>query len=143
MSVEHEDDLQLLLRRAAAFPDYEADARWDIVRDLHRRTDRPTFDAVCALGRLDGIGERVLSLDILGQIGAPANRPFLNDTLPLVAGACDDNRPVVLVSAITALPFQTPGLGNSAWPGATRAARARVAPGWLWPPAWTGVTGWR
>jgi HEAT repeat protein len=103
MSVEDQDDLQLLLRRAAACADYEADDRWDIVRDLHRRTDRPTFDAVCALGRLDGIGERVLSLDILGQIGVPANRPFLGDTLPLVIGACDDNRPAVLVSAITAL----------------------------------------
>jgi len=103
MSVKDQDDLQLLLRRAAAFADYEADDRWDIVRDLHRRTDRPTFDAVCALGRLDGIGERVLSLDILGQIGAPANRPFLDDTLPLVIGACDGIRPAVLVSAITAL----------------------------------------
>jgi HEAT repeat protein len=103
MSVEDEGDLQLLLRRAAAFADYEADDRWDIVRDLQRRTDRPTFDAICALAGLDGIGERVLGLDILGQIGAPANRPWLDDTLPVVVGACDDNRPAVLVSAITAL----------------------------------------
>jgi len=40
MSVEDEGDLQLLLRRAAAFADYEADDRWNIVRDLQRRTDR-------------------------------------------------------------------------------------------------------
>ena len=103
MSVEDEGDLQLLLRRAAAFADYEADDRWDIVRDLQRRTDRPTFDTVCALAGLDGIVERVLGLDILGQIGAPANRPWLDDTLPVVVGACDDNRPAVLASAITAL----------------------------------------
>jgi hypothetical protein len=31
----------------------------------------------------------------------------------------------------------------SAWPGATRVARARVAPGWLGAPVWTGLTGWR
>jgi hypothetical protein len=98
---EHED-LGVLLERAVAM-DYEADERWEIVTEVHRRADRPAFDAARALACSDDGAERMLGLDILAQIGYPANRPFARETLPVLVAACDDERPAVLESAIAAL----------------------------------------
>ncbi len=63
-----DEDLGLLLGRAAAMG-RAAKERWDIVGQMHRRTDRPAFEAARSLARSDRAGERVLGLDILGQIG--------------------------------------------------------------------------
>ena len=97
-----DEDLGLLLGRAAAMG-REAKERWDIVGQMHRRTDRPAFEAARSLARSDCADERVLGLDILGQIGYPQNRPFAEETLPVLVAACDDTEPAVLDSAITAL----------------------------------------
>ena len=83
------DDVQPLLRQAAAIADFEDDARWAIIRELHCRTDRTAFDAVCALARSADIRERIVVLDVLAQIGYSAGRPFLEETLPVLIDASD------------------------------------------------------
>jgi HEAT repeats len=91
------------LRRAAAIADFEDDARWAIIRELHRRTDRTAFDAVCALARSADIRERIVVLDVLAQIGYSASRPFLEETLPVLIDACDHGDADVVATAVSAL----------------------------------------
>ena len=98
-----DDDLEDRLRRAAAIQDRESDERWAIVRDLHDRTDRRTFDAACVLAGSNDLQEQIVGLDILAQVGYAADRPFRDETLPVVLEACDDGRWEVLDSAIAAL----------------------------------------
>lgn len=98
-----DDDLEDLLRRAAAIDDRESDERWAIVRELHRRTDRGTVDAACVLARSPNLQQRILGLDVLAQVGYAADRPFLDESLPVVIDACEDDRWEVLDSAIAAL----------------------------------------
>ena len=96
------DDVRPLLRRAAAIADLEDDGRWAIIRELHGRTDRTAFDAVCELaGSADAL-ERVVALDVLAQIGYRA-RPFLEETLPLLIDASHDGDADVVAAAVTAL----------------------------------------
>jgi HEAT repeat protein len=73
------------------------------VAELHRRTDRPAFEAACRLAGAESSADRELGVDILGQIGYPADRPFLEETLPILTAACADDRTEVLSAAITAL----------------------------------------
>lgn len=101
---DDDHDLEGLLQEAAAIQDREANERWVIVRELHGRTDRATFEAACRLARSSDLQERGLGLDILGQFGYSAALPFLDETLPIAVDACDDDeRWEVLDSAITAL----------------------------------------
>lgn len=103
MLVGYEDEgLGPLLARAAAM-DCEAAGRWDIVAEVHGRTDRTAFEAARALACSADRAERVLGLDILGQIGYSQNRPWAGETLPVLIAACDNKLPDVLDSAITAL----------------------------------------
>jgi HEAT repeat protein len=97
------NDLDQLLRCAAEFTDREADERWQIVAKLHGRTDRLAFEAACRLAVADDGSERVLGLDILGQIGYSADRPFLEETLPILIAACSDDRAEVVAASIAAL----------------------------------------
>jgi len=96
------EDLDKLLERAAAM-DLESEERWEIIRKIQRRADRPAFDAACAFAHSDSWAKRVLGLDVLGQIGYKQNRPFAEETLPILIQACEDDHPYVLGSAITAL----------------------------------------
>ena len=98
-----DDDLKDLLQRATATTDRESEERWDIVRHLHGKTDRRTFEAASVLARSGDLQQRVLGLDILAQVGYRASRPFADETLPVVLEACDDDRWEVLDSAIAAL----------------------------------------
>jgi len=97
------DDLDQLLRRAAGFTDRDADDRWQVVAKLHGRTDRFAFEAACRLAVADDSSERVLGLDILGQIGYSADRPFLEETLPILITASSDDRAEVVAASIAAL----------------------------------------
>jgi HEAT repeats len=99
---DEDEDLGLLLARAAVM-DCAAAERRDIVAEVHRRTDRPAFEAALALARSDHGAERVLGLDVLGQIGYAQNRPWAGETRPILIAACDDSRAEVLCAAITAL----------------------------------------
>jgi hypothetical protein len=93
------DDVRPLLRQAAAIADLEDDGRWAIIREVHRRTDRTAFDAVCELARSADIHERVVALDVLAQIGYVADRPFLEETLPMLIDAGDDGDADVAAAA--------------------------------------------
>jgi len=95
------DSAEVLLRWAAAAEN--EDERSAIMRSLHGRTDRPSFEAVCAYARSSDARERTAGLDVLGQIGYRAGRPFREETLPVILGCCEDDRPDVLNSAIVAL----------------------------------------
>jgi len=97
------DDVRSLLRRAAAIADFEDDGRWAIIRELHRRTDRTAFDAVCALAGSADVLERIVALDVLAQIGYSAGRPFLEETLPVLIDAADDGHENVTAAAVAAL----------------------------------------
>ena len=97
------DDVRPLLRRAAAIADLEDDGRWTIIRELHDRADRMAFDAVGELaGSADAL-ERAVAVDVLGQIGSRAGRPFLEETLPLLIDASHDGHADVTAAAVTAL----------------------------------------
>ena len=96
-------NLDQLLRSAAGFADVDAEERWRIVTELHRRTDREAFEAARRFATAAGTADRVLGLDILGQIGHSAARPFLEETLPVLTAACADDRPDVIAAAVTAL----------------------------------------
>ena len=100
---EADDDLEEVLQRATAITDRESEERWDIVRYLHEKTDRRTFEAASVLARSDDLHERVLGLDVLAQVGYRAGRPFVDETLAVVLEACEDDRWEVLDSAIAAL----------------------------------------
>jgi HEAT repeat protein len=98
------DDAELLLSRAAAFEDLESDARWDIVMQLHNRADRDSFEAALAFARSASEAERMTGIDVLGQIGYAAGRPYLEETLlVLIAATVDDRSDAVACSAIFAL----------------------------------------
>lgn len=92
-----------LLRRALAFDDGQAEERWQVVAELHKRCDRPVFEAALRLACSESERDRVLGLDILGQVGYPAHRPFLEETLPVLVAACADERTCVLIAAIAGL----------------------------------------
>jgi HEAT repeat protein len=94
--------LSLLLGRTAVM-NPEAPERLEIIGEMCRRTDRLAFEAARSLARSDHAGQQVLGLDILGEIGYPHNRPFAEETLPVLVAACGDSEPEVLGSAITAL----------------------------------------
>jgi HEAT repeat protein len=102
VSGNEDEDLGLLLSRAAVMGCAATDRR-DIVAEVHRRTDRPAFEAALALACSDHRAERVLGLDVLAQIGYPQNRPWAGETLPILIAASDDSRAEVLCAAITAL----------------------------------------
>jgi HEAT repeat protein len=98
-------EVRSLLREAAAVADFEDDGRWAIIRELQRRTDRTAFDAVCELAGSADTLERVTALDVLAQIGHLAERPFLDETLPLLIDASHDGEADVIAAAVTALGF--------------------------------------
>jgi HEAT repeat protein len=104
-SVPSADDVQPLMRRAAAISDFKDDDRWAIIRELHCRTDRAAFDAVCELAGSAGTSERIVALDVLAQIGHVAGRPFLEDTLPLLIAGSHDEQADVIAATVTALGF--------------------------------------
>jgi HEAT repeat protein len=98
-------DVRPLLRQAAGLADFDDDARWAIIRDLHRRTDRAAFDAVRALAGSADTLERITALNVLAQIGYRAGRPFLAETLPLLIDASHDRDVDVIAAAVHALGF--------------------------------------
>jgi HEAT repeat protein len=83
-------DYEHVITRAAGLgtdPDTDendAEARWQLIRELHRSTGRDAFEAVAAAAGSDDRARRLVGLDALGQIGYAANRPYVEETLPVL-----------------------------------------------------------
>lgn len=87
-----EPDVGDLIARALADDDPDGQARWSAVTRLHARGDIETFTAARTLCASDVPAERVLGVDILGELGG-APRPFADKTLSLLRhlAACDSD----------------------------------------------------
>lgn len=94
-----------LLRRALRRkPDGEA--FWKIVRVLHNRGDRATFDAACSLCRDARPEARRLVADVLAKLGvsATSQHPFPQEAATVLLEALhDETQPEVLHSLVSAL----------------------------------------
>lgn len=102
-------DYEHVITRASAFgtgPDTGEDdigARWQLIGELQQSTDRDVFEAVLAAAGSPERARRLVGLDALGQIGHPANRPYLEETLPVLLDAAVDPDADVVASAVTGL----------------------------------------
>ncbi len=83
------EDPAALLARAAEFADIEDEARWELIRRLHTRTDAAAFAATAEAARSADLRLRLVAVAVLGQLGYRANRPYLEQTLPILLGAID------------------------------------------------------
>jgi HEAT repeat protein len=83
--------------------DDATEARWQLIVELHRSTGRDAFEAVVAAAESDDRARRLVGLDALGQIGYKAERPYLEETLPVLLGAVGDEDAEAVASAVTAL----------------------------------------
>lgn len=83
-----------LIELALADEDPDGPIRWKAVGALHARGDLETFTEARRLCASDSRAERVLGVDILGELGAP-QRPFVDKTLSVLrylAAGDDDVR---------------------------------------------------
>ncbi|WP_248962390.1 HEAT repeat domain-containing protein [Sphaerisporangium perillae] len=83
-----------LIAMALGDDDPDGPARWNAVDALHARGDLETFTEARRLCASDSGVERVLGVDILGELGTP-HRPFLDKSLSVLrylAAADDDVR---------------------------------------------------
>jgi HEAT repeat protein len=76
-------DVADLIAMALADDDSDGQIRWAAVSHLHGRGDLETFTAARRLCAGDAAAERVLGVDILGELGAP-RRPFADKTLAVL-----------------------------------------------------------
>ena len=91
-----------LVERALVLDDedeHDDDAYWAIVSELQRRGDRETFEAARRLCLEDSDDARCLGVAVLSQLGAPAGRPFLEESLPLVIALCEGTASEDVVAA--------------------------------------------
>jgi HEAT repeat protein len=80
-----------LVSRALALDDdneQEDEEYWQIVAQLQRRGDRETFEAARALCLAEADDARCLGAAVLAQLGSGDERPFLDESLPLVLALC-------------------------------------------------------
>ncbi|GII63082.1 hypothetical protein Skr01_31670 [Sphaerisporangium krabiense] len=81
-----------LIAIALADDDPDGPIRWKAVGVLHGRGDLETFTEARRLCAGDHRAERVLGVDILGELGAP-QRPFIDKTLSVLRylAACEED----------------------------------------------------
>jgi HEAT repeat protein len=111
---------ELVERALALDPDDEQDDEryWAIVAALQERGDRETFEAARTLCLAASDDARCLGAAVLAQLGPDEQRPFLEESLPLVLALCGEGEPEdVLAVAVRAL----------GWLGDTRGAAAVLA----------------
>jgi HEAT repeat protein len=100
---ETQESAEALIARSLAVADDESDERWEPVRTLHRRGDRPTFEAADALCRSTDPVQRCLGADILARLGL-GEEPFLDERLAVLCELADRETNLnVLYSALSAL----------------------------------------
>lgn len=79
------------------------EARWQLIRELHQTTDRDAFEAVVAAAESDDRARRLVGLNALGQIGYQADRPYLEETLPVLLDAVGEQDAEAVAAAVAAL----------------------------------------
>jgi HEAT repeat protein len=94
----------VLINRAIDIEDLESEERWDLIGQLHKRTDPVAFDAALAAACSPDIWRRLVGIDVLGQIGYAAERPYRAETLPVLIAASEHAGDIRLIrAAVTAL----------------------------------------
>src|SRR5258708_13668371 len=93
----------MAILRGIALEDRDADDRWEKIGEIARDIDGSTIDIILALTRSASVNERVLGLDILGQVGAPGRYPFSEQALPVLITAADDDEAEARNAAIISL----------------------------------------
>lgn len=92
-----------LIDRAIALTGVDDDARGEVAAALHVIGDETVFTKAISLLASESASERTLGADILGQLGAPEARPFLEQTLAALQDLCArDQDPDVLSAAVVA-----------------------------------------
>ena len=81
------------------------DAHWTVLRALHRRGDRATFEAAAAWCASGDPVVRVLGADVLGQLGTGpgATSPFAGASTAVLRPLLADAEPRVVAAAVQAL----------------------------------------
>lgn len=77
--------------------------RWTYVTALQRRGDRTTWEAMCGLCSSSSAEQRILGIDVLGQLGFEEGKPFREETVPILLPACREADEKIVDAAVTAL----------------------------------------
>lgn len=96
-------DPAVLLAAAARHPDPRDQERERLIGRLQRRTDAAAFAAVSGAARSGDLALRIAAVEVLGQLGYPAGRPYREQILPILLAEIDQAlEPRLLQVAITA-----------------------------------------
>ncbi len=95
--------VELAASEAADDSSREGAIRWELVREMHRRTDREIFDAAAAWCASTDPLIRTLAADTLGQFAYRDDYPFAAESAPLLDALLDDDDPSTAAAAATAL----------------------------------------
>jgi HEAT repeat protein len=92
-----------LLAAAAGCTARRDPRRAELIGRLQRRTDAAAFAAAAEAARSADLALRVVAMEVLGQLGYPADRPYREQTLPILLAEIDQAvEPRLLQTAITA-----------------------------------------
>jgi HEAT repeat protein len=92
-----------LLAEAAGYAEPRDPRRLELIGKLQRRTDAAAFAAAAEAARSAELALRVTAMEVLGQLGYPADRPYREQTLPILLAEIDQAvEPRLLQVAITA-----------------------------------------
>jgi HEAT repeat protein len=100
----YEDPAALLARAAACTEPAGRPERAELIGRLHRRADAAAFAAAAEAARSADLSLRLAAVDVLGQLGYAAGRPYREQTLPILLAELDDaEEPSLLQAAVRAL----------------------------------------
>ncbi len=118
------EDPALLLAEAAGCPDSADERRARLIGQLQRRSDAAAFLAAAEAARAADLELRLVAVEVLGQLGYASERPYREETLPILLGAMDQ----AVDPRAAGDGAQRTGASRR-WKGADPGAAARGAPG--------------